>query len=737
MPFKTYQQLDEMDCGPTCLKMVAKHYGKNYSLENLRNITSATREGVSILGISSAAEKLGFKTLAAHVTAKQLEDEVPLPCILHWNQDHFIVLPPQPKKIFGKKDTLTIADPAHGLVNVDKETFLKKWASITADEGIVLMLEPTPNFFKEDATTEKKNGFRFLFKYIKPYKSFIAQLFLGMFLGSLLSLVFPFLTQSLVDNGVNHQNLGFIKMILISQLVLFAGSTAVEMIRSWLILHMNSRINISIISDFLVKLMKLPIRYFDTRMIGDITQRINDHNRIEHFLTTGTLNTLFSLVSLLVFSVVMGLYNFKIFLVFFTGSIISITWIIMFLRKRKELDYKRFQQLSNNQNNMYELITGMQEIKLNNCETPKRWQWERIQAKLFKLNIGSLALEQYQQTGNIFFSQLKNILISYIAAREVVNGNMTLGMMLSISYIIGQMNSPVEQLLDFFRSAQDAKISLERLGEIHNREDEEKAIDMNENTAMLPAAHAEKNGTISLENLSFQYSHEGPHVLRDVNMVIPEGKVTAIVGSSGSGKTTLLKLLLRFYDPVSGIIKINDDEFASLSPKTWRNQCGAVMQEGFIFSDTIARNIAVGDEHIDQKKLQHAVNVANLQGFIKELPLGFNTKIGNTGNGISTGQKQRILIARAVYKNPDYLFFDEATSALDANNEKIIMENLQHFFKGKTVLVIAHRLSTVKNADQIIVLEHGRVVETGCHQSLTRKKGKYFELVKNQLELGE
>lgn len=737
MPFKTYQQLDEMDCGPTCLKMVAKHYGKSYSLENLRNITSATREGVSILGISNAAEKLGFKTLAAHVTIEQLKEEVPLPCILHWNQDHFIVLPPQPKKLFGKKDMLIIADPAHGLVNVDKETFLKKWASITSDEGIILMLEPTPDFFKEETTTEKKNGFRFLFKYIKPYKGFIIQLFLGMLLGSLLSLVFPFLTQSLVDNGVNHQNLGFIKMILISQLVLFAGSTAVEMIRSWLILHMNSRINISIISDFLVKLMKLPIRYFDTRMIGDITQRINDHNRIEHFLTTGTLNTLFSLVSLLVFSVVMGLYNLKIFLVFFTGSIISITWIIMFLRKRKELDYKRFQQLSNNQNSMYELITGMQEIKLNNCETPKRWQWERIQAKLFKLNIGSLALEQYQQTGNIFFSQLKNILISYIAAREVVNGNMTLGMMLSISYIIGQMNSPVEQLLDFFRSAQDAKISLERLGEIHNREDEEKAVDPTENAAALPVAYTEKGGSINLENISFQYSHESPSVLKDINMFIPEGKVTAIVGSSGSGKTTLLKLLLRFYDPVSGVIKINDDEFATLSPKTWRNQCGVVMQEGFIFSDTIARNIAVGDEHIDQKRLQHAVNVANLQGFIKELPLGFNTKIGNTGNGISTGQKQRILIARAVYKNPDYLFFDEATSALDANNEKVIMENLQHFFKGKTVLVIAHRLSTVKNADQIIVLEHGRVVEIGCHQSLTRKKGKYFELVKNQLELGE
>ncbi|MEO5890280.1 MAG: peptidase domain-containing ABC transporter [Ferruginibacter sp.] len=737
MSFKTYQQLDQMDCGPACLKMISRHYGKNYSLESLRNISSATREGVSISGISEAAEKLGFKTIAAHVSAKQLEEEVPLPCILHWNQDHFIVLPPQPKSIFKSNKKITVADPAHGLAHIDREIFFKKWVSMSNERGIVLMLEPTPLFYQEEGVTEKRNGFKFLFKYIKPYKGFITQLFIGMLLGSLLSLIFPFLTQSLVDNGVNHQNLGFIKMVLISQLVLFAGLTAVEMIRSWLILHMNSRINISIISDFLVKLMKLPIRYFDTKMIGDITQRINDHNRIEHFLTTGTLNTLFSFVSLLVFSVVLCIYNTKIFAVFFIGSLISVIWIVLFLRKRKELDYKRFQHLSNNQNSMYELITGMQEIKLNNCETPKRWEWERIQAKLFKLNISSLALEQYQQTGNIFFTQLKNIFISYIAAREVVNGNMTLGMMLSISYIIGQMNSPVEQLLDFFRSAQDARISLERLGEIHNKEDEEKTLDINDQALNLPPASSKNNGTIRLQNLSFQYTGNSPKVLKDVSLTIPEGKVTAIVGSSGSGKTTLLKLLLRFYDPTSGTITINDEEFSGLSPKNWRNQCGAVMQEGFIFSDTIARNIAVSDELINHEKLQHALKVGNLESFMKDLPLGYNTRIGNSGNGISTGQKQRILISRAVYKNPEYLFFDEATSALDANNEKVIMENLHYFFKGKTVLVIAHRLSTVKNADQIIVLEHGKVVETGNHQSLTKKRGKYFELVKNQLELGE
>jgi len=734
MAFKTYKQLDEMDCGPTCLKMITRYYGKNFSLESLRNICSATREGVSILGISAAAEKIGFKTVAAHINLQQLEEEAPLPCILHWNQDHFIVLPPQK---FKRNKPLMVADPLHGLVKVDRELFQKKWASVNGEQGIVLMLQPTPLFYREEDMPEKRNGFRFLAKYLIPYKGFIAQLMISMLLGSLLSLIFPFLTQSLVDNGVNHQNMGFIRMILISQLVLFVGATAVEIIRSWLILHMNTRVNISIISDFLIKLMKLPIRYFDTRMIGDITQRINDHNRIEHFLTTGTLNTLFSLVSLAVFSVVMGMYNFKIFLVFIVGSIISIAWIVMFLHKRKTLDYKRFQQLSNNQANMYELITGMQEIKLNNCETPKRWEWERIQARLFKLNVSGLALEQYQQAGNIFFSQLKNIIISYIAASEVVNGSMTLGMMLSISYIIGQMNSPVEQLLEFFRSAQDAKISLDRLGEIHDKENEEKDAEITD-TSVVPALPVtDVTGTIHLENLSFRYAEASPLILNNIHLSIPQGKVTAIVGSSGSGKTTLLKLLLRFYDPSQGNIKINDDDLTTLSPRAWRSECGAVMQEGYIFSDTIARNIAVKDEQVDEQRLLHAVKVANLQSFIKELPLGFNTKIGNAGNGISTGQKQRILIARAVYKNPQYLFFDEATSALDANNEKIIMENLQYFFKGKTVVVIAHRLSTVKNADQIIVLEHGRIVETGCHQSLTRSKGKYFELVKNQLELGD
>ncbi|MEJ7767774.1 MAG: peptidase domain-containing ABC transporter [Chitinophagaceae bacterium] len=738
MAFPTYIQLDQMDCGPTCLRMIAKHYGRNYSLDKLRSLSYLTREGVSLSGISEAAEKIGFKTLSASLNFEQLDQEAPLPCIIHWNQEHFVVLPPQDYSARKGKEKILIADPSHGLVKVDKATFMKNWISTSSQQGIALMLEPTPLFYEQDDESKKGRGLGFLLQYMKPYRRFVGQLFLGMLMGSLLSLVFPFLTQSLVDYGVNQQNIGFIRLVLISQLVLFIGTMCVEMLRSWILLHMNSRINISIISDFLIKLMKLPIRFFDTKMIGDITQRINDHTRIEQFLTTGTLNTLFSLVTLVVFSVVLGIYSLNILGIFILGSTLSVLCIILFLHKRKELDYKRFQQQSNNQNNLYELITGMQEIKLNNCERPKRWQWERIQARLFKLNISSLALEQYQQTGNQFFTQLKNILISYMAAREVVNGSMTVGMMLSVSYIIGQMNNPIEQLLGFFHSAQDARISLERLAEIHDRDNEEKDTSPDDSVPLQRIPYGSSGGDISLENISFQYAGpESPFVLKDINLIIPAGKVTAIVGTSGSGKTTLLKLLLRFYEPSTGKIIVGNSELPGFSPKWWRNQCGVVMQEGFIFSDTIARNIAVSDEKIDEDKLLHAVKVSNIEEFVNGLPLGYTTKIGNTGNGISTGQKQRMLIARAVYKNPGYIFFDEATSALDANNEKVIMENLDRFFKGKTVVIIAHRLSTVKNADQIVLLENGRVAELGDHQALTKKKGKYFELVKNQLELGD
>ncbi|MEI6948523.1 peptidase domain-containing ABC transporter [Paraflavisolibacter sp. H34] len=738
MAFPTYIQLDQMDCGPTCLRMIAQHYGKSFSLETLRGLSSVTREGVSLLGISEAAEKIGFKTLSAAVSFEQLDEEVPLPCILHWKGNHFVVVPPQKYSARNPNARLLVADPAHGLVKVDRQTFLRHWVSRDGQQGVVLLLEPTPRFFEQEGQRPFSGGFGFLWRYLAPYKKSVGQLLLGVLLSSLLALVFPFLTQSLVDQGVNHQDMDFIRLVLMAQLALFLGSTAVELIRGWILLHMNGRIHVSILSDFLLKLMKLPIRFFDSKMIGDLNQRINDHSRIEQFLTTSTLNTLFSFVSLGVFAVVLGMYSPSILLLFLAGSALSAGWILLFLKKRRELDYQRFQQLSDNQNSLYELITGMQEIKLNNCETSKRWGWERIQAKLFRLNTGSLALEQYQHAGNLFFIQLKNILITYMAAREVVAGQMTLGMLLSISYIIGQMNGPVEQLLGFCKSAQDAKIGLERMGEIHNREEEEELAHPDEPEALhgLNPCCFPRNEDLVLEQVSFRYAGTGGNVLENLNLTIPAGKVTAIVGSSGSGKTTLLKLLLRFYEPAAGRIRKGGADLSRLSPRWWRGQCGVVMQEGFIFSASIARNIAVDDERIHEGRLQQAVEVSNSDGFINDLPSGYTTKIGNTGTGLSTGQKQRILIARAVYKDPAYLFFDEATSALDAQNEKVIMENLRRFFRGRTVVVIAHRLSTVKNADQIIVLEKGRVVETGNHESLTQKRGRYFELVKNQLELG-
>lgn len=761
--YKYYRQLDMMDCGPTCLKMAAAFYGKDYSLEYLRANSYITRQGVSLLGISEAAEKIGFKTLRAKLSYKQLTQDAPLPCVLHWNQEHFVVLY-EVKRDFWRflpfrqeqAERLLVADPSHGMVNLDKATFMKCWGAADDGRGIALLLEPTPEFYQlSEETKERKTGFKFLFEYLNPYKRHITQVLLGMCLGSVISLIFPFLTQSLIDFGIHRHNVSFIHLILLSQLLLFIGNVSVDLIRNWILLHISTRVSVTIISNFLMKLMKLPISFFESKNIGDISQRIQDHHRIESFLTGASLNTLFSVVNLVIFSVILGIYGTQLLAVFAIGSLISIGWIMFFLRQRKDLDYRRFQRMRENQNTIYELITGMQEIKLNNCEKARRWEWERIQAKLFKINIKSLALEQYQEVGASFVTQLKNILISYLAAMLVINNQITLGAMLSISYIIGQMNGPLSQLMQFIRSVQDAKISLDRLGEIHNKPDEE--IDeekllgrvfqhetpMAESTEALYfdddtlAAVSHRRG-ITLRNVSFRYG--GPHsslVLKNLNLHIPEGKVTAIVGTSGSGKTTLLKLLLKFYAPSEGEIIVNHCNLLDLSAKEWRKGCGTVMQDGYIFSDTIARNIAVDGNTVDEDRLWDSVRVANLQDYVRKLPLGFVTKIGNTGAGLSGGQRQRLFIARAVYKNPTYLFFDEATSALDANNERVIMENLERFFKGRTVIVIAHRLSTVKNADQIVVLEDGMVKEVGNHAQLTARKGAYFELVKNQLELAE
>lgn len=726
--FPNFKQPDSKDCGPTCLRIISKFYGKTISLQQIRNISETTREGSSLLGLSDAAEKLGFKSLGVQIDYKTLAEEVPFPCILHWNKVHFVVV----YKI-DKTEKVYISDPSYGLITYTKEEFIKFWignnANEKTEEGIALLLETTPAFYNNEFDNEEsKVSFSFLSKYLLKYKSLVIQLAVGLLAGSLLSLIVPFLTQSIVDVGIQNQDLNFIYLVLLAQVMLFLGKMGIDIIRSWILLHLSTRINISIISDFFIKLMKLPISFFDTRMTGDIMQRINDHHRIEQLLTNSSLNTLFSLVNLVIYSIILLFYDYRLFFIYLIGAGLYIAWITFFLNKRKELDYKRFSQVSQEQSKVIELINGMQEIKMHNAEKQKRWGWEFLQVKLFKLRIKSLSLEQWQSVGGNFINQMKDILVSFLSAKLVLSGNLTLGMMLSVQYIIGQLNSPLMQMIDFIKQYQDASISLERLGEIHDKEDEENTEE--QYTAEIPQKD------IEIKDVSFRYIGSDSFIFENLNLTIPYQKTTAIVGASGSGKTTLLKLLMKFYEPNTGEIKLGNTNLKNISPRFWREHCGVVMQDGYIFNDTIAENIAVGQDHIDKQKLRKAVEIANIKDFIEELPLSYNTKIGNEGIGISGGQRQRLFIARAVYKSPEYIFFDEATSSLDANNEKIIMENLEQFFKGKTAIVIAHRLSTVKHADKIIVLDKGKVVEEGTHKELVTLKGEYYRLVKNQLELG-
>lgn len=726
--FPNYKQADAKDCGPTCLKIVAKYYGKTLKIQDLRDLSETTREGSNLLFLSDAAEKIGFRTLGVKLNLERLE-EAPLPCILHWNKEHYVVL------YDIKKGKYLVSDPAFGLIEYNETDFIKFWIGNNADnqtqEGIALLLEPTPKFDESefDDTEKKGLGFGLLSKYVLRYRKFLVQLILNLLAGSLLQLLFPFLTQSIVDVGIQNQDMSFIYMILFAQLFLFAGRMGLELIRGWIMLHLSTRINISLISDFFIKLMNLPISFFDVRMTGDIMQRINDHHRIERVLTTSSLNVIFSIFNMIIMGGVLAYYNLTIFFVFFTGSILYFVWITLFLKRREELDYKRFSEVSQEQSKVIELINGMQEIKLHNAEKQKRWGWEYVQARLFRVSIKGLVLEQTQTAGSSVINELKNIFITVLSAKLVVDGDITLGMMLAINSIVGSLNGPITQLIGFVREVQDAKISLARLSEIHDKEDE---IQQEENqTNEVPL-----NEDIHINELSYRYLGSDVPVLKDLNLTIPSNKITAIVGTSGSGKTTLMKLLLKFYEPEHGEITIGKAQLKNISQKAWRNSIGAVMQEGFIFSDTIANNIAVGVDVINKERLVYAADVANIKEYVSGLPLGFNTKIGSEGVGMSTGQKQRLLIARAVYKNPEMLFFDEATSALDANNEKEIMEKLDIFFKNKTVVVIAHRLSTVMNADQIVVLDSGKIIEIGNHEQLVASKGSYYELVRNQLQLG-
>jgi ATP-binding cassette, subfamily B, bacterial len=776
--FPNYIQTDQKDCGPTCLKIVAKHYGKILKIQDLRDYSETTRDGSNLLMLSDAAEKIGFRTVGAKLSAEKLE-EMPLPCILHWNKGHYVVLYElgSGKWAVGRKKhsvTYKISDPAIGLLDYSEGEFLKFWignnTDTTTKEGIVLLLEPSPKFYELESDVKKKNkfGFSLLAKYLLPYKSFMFQLGIGLAIGSLLQIVSPFFSQSVIDIGIRNQNLQFVYLMLVAQVFLFLCTTTLSIIQSWIMLHLSTRINISLISDFFIKLMNLPISFFDVRMTGDIMQRINDHHRIERILTTSSLNVLFSMINMVIMGGVLAYYNLSIFAVFFAGSFLYFFWILLFLKSREKLDYKRFSEVSQEQSKVIELINGMQEIKLHNAEKQKRWGWEYVQARLFKVSMKGLVLEQTQSIGSDFINTLKNIIIAFLSAKLVIDGQITLGMMFAISSIVGSLNGPIVQLISFIREAQDAKISLARLSEIHEKEDETEQSETQ--THDIPV-----DSDIVIKEVSFRYIGSDLPVLENLNLTIRANKITAIVGTSGSGKTTLMKLLLKFYEPNSGEIFLSPSQSPSLNPSpkgrdfeletgfssetttykipdtapspsgkvgmglisqhAWRAHVGTVMQEGFIFNDTIANNIAIGMDIIDKKRLVYAADVANITSYISGLPLGYNTKIGMEGVGMSTGQKQRLLIARAVYKNPEMLFFDEATSALDSNNEKVIMQKLGVFFKNKTVVVIAHRLSTVINADQIVVLEKGKIIEIGNHEELVKLKGSYYELVRNQLQL--
>ncbi len=727
MSFPFYRQLDAMDCGPSCLRMIARHFGKNFSLQFLRDRSFITRQGVSLMGISDAAESIGLRTVGVRLDFERLSRSAPLPCIIHWKQNHFVVV----YKI--RKNQVYVADPAFGKTKYSNEEFLKNWGSTQKNEekqGLCLLLEPGHEFYQQEDEPVEKGNFSFLFSYLKNHRRFITQLLIGLILASIIQLIFPFLTQQIVDSGINNQDLGFIYLILIAQFVLFLSRMSVDFIRGWILLHLGTRVNISLISDFLIKLMRLPVSFFDSRMTGDLMQRIGDHRRIELFLTSSTLNIMFSLVNLVIFGFVLAIYNLNIFWIFLAGSAIYTLWVYLFMKKRREFDGRRFKQLTDNQDTLIQLFQGMQEIKLNNIEKQKRWEWEAIQARLFQVNVKSLALNQYQRAGATFINETKNILITIFAATAVINGQMTLGMLLAVQYILGQLNSPLDQMIGFMHRTQDAKISLERMAEIHTKSDEETPDD--KRITILP-----EDKSLTLKDVSFQY--EGPHsplVLDAIDLVIPESKTTAIVGVSGSGKTTLIKLLLGFYPPLKGEIKVGEFYLRNISTRVWRQKCGVVMQDGYLFSDTLANNIIMGAESVEQDRLIHAVKVANIQGFIESLPLGYNTKIGAKGHGLSQGQKQRILIARAIYKDPEFIFFDEATNALDAGNERVIMEHLSTFLANRTAVIVAHRLSTVTHADQIVVLDEGKIIEQGTHKELSEMKGHYYHLVKNQLELG-
>lgn len=729
-----FKQLDSKDCGPTCLRMISKYHGKHFSTKILRDLITVTKEGSSLLGISNAAEKIGLRTLGIRVEPEKLVNEVPLPCIAHWKRNHFLVIYDIKKSLFRPNElTIKVADPSRGIINFKLNEFVKHWATTEIESvryGHCLLLEPKPEFYSlEEENQSKKSDWLFLLSYLKPHKAAVRHLLLSFIISSIIQLALPFLTQAVVDKGINYEDISFLTLILMAQLALTVGKTSVEFIRSWIMLHLSTKVNITMMSDFIAKLTRLPISYFDNKMIGDLMQRMNDNSRVQSFVTNTAVSMLFSLLTFLIFSVIIALYDFQVFSIFLIGSILHILWVNFFLRYRRDLDNRRFAQASTNQNSIIELISGMQDIKLNNNEIAKRWSWERIQAMLYRISVKSLVIGQYQQGGAFLINSIKNFTVTYFTAKAVIDGEMTLGMMLAIQYIIGELNVPIDQFISFATNFQDAQLSLERLSEIHSKENEKTDDGLMRN-------HMPPNHTIALNNVSFKYSENDlNYVLKDISIDIKEKEVTAIVGTSGSGKTTLVKLMLGFYQPSKGEIVIGGHALDSIKPKIWRENTGVVMQENYIFNDSISNNITISDENANVDRLYKSAEIANIDAFIRSLPHNYNTLIGSQGLSLSQGQKQRILIARAAYKNPAVMFFDEATNSLDANNETIIMENLNRLFEGKTVVVVAHRLSTVRNANKIVVLNNGMVAEQGTHDELLSNKSVYYELVKNQLKL--
>jgi ATP-binding cassette, subfamily B, bacterial len=729
--FPVDRQLDMMDCGPACLKMISKHYGKYYSLQYLRDLCGNTREGVSLAGISYGAEAIGLRTLAAYCSIKDIVMKVPFPIIVHWDNSHFVVLYDVKEKR-GENLKFYIADPAKGHVTYNRKEFEDKWfkKDQNMDSGVLLIMEPQADFKQrqEGERAERRKQLENLVGYFLPYKKSFLYLGIVMLLITGMQAMLPFISKAVIDVGIQTQDVDFINIVLIANLALIVSLTLSAAVRDWILQHLSSRINIALISDYLIKLMKLPVTFFENKMLGDILQRANDHERIRSFIMNNSLNLIFSSLTFLIFAIVLLTFNLTIFILFIAGSLLYIFWVMGFLRFRKKLDWEYFELTAKNQSYWVETISGIQDIKINNYEQAKRWKWEGIQARLFKINLRMLSINNVQNLGASFIDSVKNLLITFFCAKAVIQGEITFGVMISTQFIIGVLNGPVQQLISFMVTFQFAQISFMRLNEIQVLKDEDEDSGNNDMTLAV-------NNDIVINNMSFRYTQVSPIILKNINLIIPQGKVTAIVGDSGSGKSTLLKLLLRLYKPSYGEMLVGGLNINNISLRQWRAKCGAVMQDGKIFNDTILNNIILDDEKLDNDRLRKAVTAANIAHEIEQLPMGYQTKMGEDGRGLSGGQKQRVLIARALYKNPDILFFDEATNSLDTINEQKITQALDQIFHGKTVIVVAHRLSTIRKADQIVVMKDGHIVEVGDHDSLIQRRGRYSQLVESQSEI--